>query len=34
MESLRIKLVLWALLLIPFTGTAQYTEIEVKMFGR
>ena len=30
MESLKIKLVLWTLLIIPFLGTAQYTEIEVK----
>ena len=30
MESLRVKLVLLALLLFPFLGTAQYTEIEVK----
>ena len=30
MKSLRVKLVLWALLLFPCLGTAQYTEIEVK----
>ena len=30
MESLKLKLVLWTLSLIPFSGIAQYTEIEVK----
>ena len=30
MESLKFKLVLWTLSLIPFSGIAQYTEIEIK----